>query len=97
VIGHISCRGCTYAGHPHNEDCPEALHNKYARPWGDRRAEFEAYIRRTQKQTQPWDLCERSKSGGGRTNEPEVVNDGYLDLETQLRWEGWKAANRRLI
>jgi len=29
MIGHISCDGCTYSGHPHNEDCPEASHNKY--------------------------------------------------------------------
>jgi hypothetical protein len=42
------------------------------------REKFEAYIRRTQKQTQPWDLCERS-------------GESYLDLYTQLRWEGWQA------
>jgi len=29
MIGHASCRGCMYSGHPHNEDCPKAMHNKY--------------------------------------------------------------------
>jgi len=30
-LGHISCDGCTFSGYPHNEDCPEALTNKYPR------------------------------------------------------------------
>ena len=30
--GVVSCNGCRYSGHPHNEDCPEALHNKYPSP-----------------------------------------------------------------
>lgn len=29
MIGIPSCRGCTYSGHPHNEDCPQAMHIKY--------------------------------------------------------------------
>jgi hypothetical protein len=29
MIGPVSCNGCWYSGHPHNEDCPEAMHNKY--------------------------------------------------------------------
>src|SRR5208282_6376755 len=29
MIGHASCHGCMYSGHPHNEDCPEAMGNKY--------------------------------------------------------------------
>lgn len=31
TIGPVSCRGCWFSGHPHNEDCPEAAHNKYPR------------------------------------------------------------------
>ena len=45
---------------------------------------FEAYIHKTQTQTQPWPLCQRSRG------------DSYLDLYTQLRWEGWKAAWQEL-
>lgn len=46
----------------------------------DRDADFEEYIYRTYGSThkQPWDILERSK-------------EGYLDLYTQLRWEGWQA------
>jgi len=29
MIGSMSCRGCTYSGAPHNEDCPEASANKH--------------------------------------------------------------------
>ena len=44
------------------------------------RADFEKYIYLAygSKHTQPWGIIERS-------------GEGYLDLYTQLRWEGWQA------
>jgi hypothetical protein len=57
---------------------------------------FEGHIRRTYGpgHTQPWDICERATSGGGGRwgDGPLVTHDGYLDLYTQRRWEGWKLA-----
>ena len=45
------------------------------------RADFEKYIYLTysSRHRQPWGIIERE-------------GEGYLDLYTQRRWEGWKAA-----
>jgi hypothetical protein len=49
------------------------------------RQQFEAFIHATYgpDHKQPWPLCTRHL-------------DGYLDLNVQLRWEGWKAAQASL-
>lgn len=57
-----------------------------------RRMEFEDIIRAYERsipeeRQQPWSLVERSNDGKGKEG------DGYLDLTTQRRWEGWKLAH----
>lgn len=44
------------------------------------RKEFEKWVLKSRKQTQPWGLTELNSKG-----------DGYLDLYTQKHWEGWQA------
>ncbi len=39
-LGPASCRGCTFSGHPHNEDCPEASGNKYQSVNGTRPTKY---------------------------------------------------------
>ena len=48
------------------------------------RSAFEYWVLKTRVQTQPWSLIERSSSG-----------EGYLDLYTQKRWEGWQAGYQK--
>lgn len=36
--------------------------------------------------TRPWGITERARDGNGD------IKEGYLDLYTEQRWEGWKMA-----
>src|SRR5277367_2684900 len=53
--------------------------NKAPSGQNEQHAQFEKWVLKTRKHTQPFGLTKRAR-------------DGYLDLYTELQWQGWQAA-----